>query len=72
MEDAVPTQALLVVLDPDCRRLFGGPEGVDAEQVGQGAVVHADGLGDLEEPDQFEPVQALGAGLSWWILGSRV
>jgi len=26
-------------------------------------VVHGEGLGDLEEPDQLEPVQALGAGL---------
>jgi hypothetical protein len=26
-------------------------------------VVHADGLRNLEEPDQLEPVQALGAGL---------
>jgi hypothetical protein len=26
-------------------------------------VVDAEGLGDLEEPDQLEPVQALGAGL---------
>ena len=33
------------------------------EQVGQGAVVDGDGLGDLQEPDQLEPVQALGAGL---------
>ena len=55
-------QGLGVVLDPD-RCGFGGSEGVDAEQVGQGAVVDGDGLGDLEEPDQLEPVQALGAGL---------
>ena len=26
-------------------------------------MVDADGLGDLEEPDQFEPVQPLGPGL---------
>jgi hypothetical protein len=26
-------------------------------------VVDGDGLGDLQEPDQLEPVQALGAGL---------
>lgn len=26
-------------------------------------MVHGDGLGDLEEPDELEPVQALGAGL---------
>jgi len=28
-------------------------------QVGQGTVVDGDGLGDLEEADQFEPVQSL-------------
>ena len=39
------------------------------EQVGQGAVVDGDGLGDLEEPDQLEPVQALGAGLVGMDLG---
>ena len=25
-------------------------------------MVHADGLGDLQEPDQLQPIQALGAG----------
>ena len=55
-------QGLGVVLDPD-RGGLGGAQRVDAEQVGQGAVVDGDGLGDLEEPDQLEPVQALGAGL---------
>jgi len=59
-----------VVLDPH-RRGVGGAQGFDAEQVGQGAVVHGDGLGDLEEPDQLEAVQALGARSSWWTLGSR-
>ena len=59
---AVPAQRLLVVLDPDGGGL-GGSEGVDAEQVGQGAVVNSDGLGDLKESDQLEPVQPLGAGL---------
>ena len=53
---------LAAVLDAD-RRCFGGAECVDAEQVGQGAVVHAECLGDLEEAEQLEPVQALGAGL---------
>ena len=62
MQHQVPAQGLLVVLDPD-RRGLGGTQGVDPEQVGQGAVVHGDGLGDLEEPDQLQPVQALGAGL---------
>ena len=33
------------------------------EQVRQRAVVDGDGLGDLQEPDQLEPVQPLGAGL---------
>ncbi|WP_041307246.1 hypothetical protein [Intrasporangium calvum] len=62
MQDAVPAQRVGVVLDPD-RRRFGRSENVDAKQVGQGAVVHGDGLGDLQEPDQLEPVQALDAGL---------
>jgi hypothetical protein len=26
-------------------------------------MVHGEGLGDLQEPDELEPVQALGAGL---------
>jgi hypothetical protein len=62
MEDAVPTQSLPVVLDSH-RCSFGGTQCVDAEQVGQRAVVHGDGLCDLEEPDQLEPVQALGTCL---------
>ena len=62
VQDAVPAQGLGVVLDPDGGG-FGGAEGVDAEQVRQGAVVDGEGLGDLEEPDQLEPVQSLGAGL---------
>lgn len=55
-------QRLAVVLDPHGRG-FGGTERVDAEQARQGAVVHCDGLRDLAQPDQLEPVQALGAGL---------
>ena len=62
VQHPVPAQGVGVVLDPHRGRL-GGAQGVDAEQVGQGAVVDGDGLGDLEEPDQLEPVQALGAGL---------
>ena len=62
VQHAVAAQGLGVVLDP-YRSGFGCAQGVDAEQVGQGAVVDGDGLGDLEEPDQLEPVQALGAGL---------
>lgn len=63
-------QRLAVVLAPDCC-CFGGAQCVDAEQVGEGARVHGDGLGDLEEADQFEPVQTLGADSSAWIFGSR-
>ncbi len=62
VQHPVPAQCLVVVLDPH-RCGFGGAQRVDAEQERQGAVVHADGLRDLEEPDQLEPVQALGAGL---------
>ena len=62
MQDAVAAQGLAVVLDLDgC--CLGGAEGVDAEQVGQCAVVDADGLGDLEEADQLEPVETLRPGL---------
>ena len=38
-------------------------QGVDADQVRQGAVVDGDALGDLHEPDQLAPLQALGSGL---------
>jgi hypothetical protein len=62
VQDPVSAERLAVVLDPH-RRGFGGAQGVDAEHVGQGAVVHGDGLGDLEEPDQLEAVQALRARL---------
>ena len=62
VQHPVAAQRLGVILDPDGSRL-GGAQRVDAEQVGQGAMVDADGLGDLEEPDQLEPVQALGTGL---------
>ncbi|MDP9336012.1 MAG: hypothetical protein M3Q30_22255 [Actinomycetota bacterium] len=60
VQHSVSAQRLGVVLDPD-RRGFRGTQGVDAEQVSQGAVVHAEGLGHLKESDQFEPVEALGA-----------
>jgi len=52
VQDAVSAQGVGGVLDPG-RRGFGDTQGVDAEQVGQGAVVDGEGLGDLEEPDQF-------------------
>jgi hypothetical protein len=58
----MPAQGLGVVLNPH-RGGFGGTQGVDAKQIGQGAVVDADALGDRQEPDQLEPVQSLGAGL---------
>ena len=58
----MPAQRLRVVLDSH-RSGLGGPQGVDAEQVRQCAVVDGDGLGDLQEPDQLQPVQTLGAGL---------
>lgn len=49
-------QRLLIVLDPDCGGL-GGAEGVYAEQVDERAAVRGDGLSDLKEADQLEPVQ---------------
>ncbi len=49
----------------------GGPQCVEAQQVGEPAGVHAVGLRGLQEPDQLEPVQALGAGLVRVNLGSR-
>ena len=55
-------QGVGVVLDPH-RGRFEGAQGVDTQQIREGAVVDGQGLGDLEEPDQLEPVQALGAGL---------
>ena len=58
----MPAHCLLVVLDPD-RGGLGGTQGVDPEQVRQRAMVDADPLGDLKEPDQLEPVQTLSAGL---------
>jgi hypothetical protein len=62
VQDPVPAQRLAVVLDPH-RRGFGGAQRVDAQQVGQRAVVHADGLGHLQEPDQLQAAQALRARL---------
>ena len=62
VEHSMSPQGVGVVLDPHRCRL-GGAQGVDAQQVGQGAVVDADGLGDLKEPDQLQPVQPLGTRL---------
>jgi hypothetical protein len=68
VQHPVAAQRLGVVLDPH-RGGFGGTECVDAKQVSQRAVVDTDGLGDVEESDQLEPVQALGAGLVRMDLG---
>ncbi len=62
MQHPVTSEGLGVVLDPD-RRGLGCPQGVNAEQVRQGAMVDGHCLGDLEQPDELEPVQSLGAGL---------
>ena len=64
------TQGLVIVLDPD-GRCFGRTQRVDAQEVGQGAVMDGDRLSDLEEPDQLEPIQALVRDSSEWILGRR-
>jgi hypothetical protein len=58
MQHPMAAQGLAVVLDPHGSG-FGCAQGVDAEQVRQGTVVNRNGLGDLEEADQLEPVQAL-------------
>lgn len=62
-------QSLGVVLDPR-RSGFGRSEGVDAEKVGQGAVVNGEGLGGLERPDQFKPVSPGVRDSSRWTFGS--
>jgi hypothetical protein len=62
VQHTVAPHGLGVVLDPDSCCL-GGPECVDAEEVGESTVVDGDGLGDLQEPDQLEPIEALGARL---------
>ena len=46
VQDAVSAEGVGVVLDPRGRG-FRCAEGVDAEQVGQGAVVDGDGLGEI-------------------------
>jgi hypothetical protein len=48
-------QGLLVVLDVE-RGGLGGAKRVDAEEVGEGTVVHRQGLGDVEVSDELEPV----------------
>lgn len=62
VQHPVAPEHIGVVLDPHRCRL-GGAQGVDPEQVGQRTVVDGDRLGDLEEADQLQPVQALGARL---------
>lgn len=47
-------------------------QGADAEQKAQRTVMNGEYLGDLKEPDQFEPIQALGAGLVAVDLGQDV
>lgn len=71
VQDPVPVQGVGVVLDPH-RGGLAGAHRVDAEQERQRAVEHGDVLVDLEEPDQLEPVQALGAGFVPSTFGSRV
>jgi hypothetical protein len=58
----VAAQGLGVVLDSHGGGL-GGAEGVDAEQVSQRAVVDAEGLSDLEEPNQLEPAGSGQVGI---------
>jgi hypothetical protein len=60
VEHAVPAECLGVVLDLNCCG-FGCSKGIDAEEVGQRSMVHRDCLRDLEEPDELEAVEALGA-----------
>ena len=55
VQHPVSAQGVGVVLDLYCG-CFGGAQGVDAQQVCEGAVVDGQGLGDLQEPDQLEPV----------------
>ena len=60
--------------DPDMTKpALGGNSGDQQrpEQERQRAVMDGQGLSDLEEPDQLEPVQALGAGLVAVDFGSR-
>jgi hypothetical protein len=66
----VAAQRLGVVLNPHCGRL-GDPQRVDAEQECQGPVVDAEGLGDLEEPDQLLTIQAWVRDSSACTLGRR-
>jgi hypothetical protein len=63
VQDAVPPTGFAVVLDPDRLGRLGGARCVDAEQVGQRAVVHTDRLSHREEPDPLQPIYALGSGL---------
>ena len=62
VQHPIAPQDIGVVLDSN-RCGLGGAQRVDAQQVGQFAVVDGAGLCDLEEADQLQPVQSLGAGL---------
>ena len=62
VQDTVTAQCLGVVLDPD-RGGLRRAEDVDAEKIRQRAGVPAQRLGNLQEPDQLKPIEALSAGL---------
>jgi len=69
VQHPVASKGVGIVLDPD-RGGLGRAQCVDPQQVGQGAMVHGEGFGDLKEPDQLEPVPWVRDS-SVWILGSR-
>ncbi len=61
MQHPVAAHRVGVVLDPHPGS-FRGAQRVDAQQEGQGAVVHGEGLGDLQEPELVildEPMSGL-------------
>ena len=70
VQHPIAAQGVGVVLDPHSCRL-AGPQRIDPQQVRQGTVIDGEGLGDLQEPDELQPVQSLGAGLVAVIFGSR-
>lgn len=61
-KDSVTAQGVGVVLDAYCG-CFGGAQGVDAEKKRERPVMNREGLGDLEETDELDPVKSLGTGL---------
>ena len=70
VEHAVAAQGVGVVLDPH-RGGLRGAQGIDAEQVGERAVVHREDLGDLEEPDELSRSSLWVRGSSRCTFGSR-